>query len=778
VNLYNTQFFPGGVANPNYPDPGDTQGYTGYLTEEYGAILAFNSLIDPTPANRVTYAKYARNMLMYAMNQAALGPQSGAPFRDPSFATYNRASASGEEWPLIVDWIYNAVDGNNQAILTAADKATIRNVFMMWARACETASTTGGDSPPLPGITNSLQLLPNDLPYRFAANNYYTAHARLMTMMALAIDPSDDPAINSSQASSILGNSLRSYLTDAVGAWLYQQYAMYGEAGSVVSSYGVPGTGTGFGLASGGLPPEGMLYGVSYGNLLSGLLALQTAGFNNPAYAAYTGPQIGLIGAPMWDRYVQGTFSSLIPQGFVPATSGESYLGQVYQFASYGDLLRLYVTPDYVSSFALLALLEQENGQSTHVTDTRWFSYNVIQGGPAKFYSRMTDPYSFMETIQYYLLFDPLVSYAAYTDPRPGYPTLFVDPGGGRIVAHTDWTPAGTMFDYRASWESINHQDGNAGQFELFRKGEWFTKELSNYDNNGVGMTTYYHNSLGLQNTSPSGNPTLNWWETGELANGSQWMIGENAGDPTTLDASGPGYVYATTDMTKLYNRPDFYTPSNSIDNITQVTRSILWLNGDYIVIYDRATSINAGLFKRWNLTLITNPAINGKSATETLPSGQQLFIQTLLPANSTITARNALGDLTTVPELEPSQYVMTVQDPTNPIDTRFLHVLQGADPSGAMVPASYLQSKSGTAFDGAVFGSAAVFFPVNADGQLAVTVFPAPAGVHTLLVAGLAPNTPYGTSVVSSGTGNSITITSGVTGATTDAAGLLRLTF
>ncbi len=285
VTLYNTQFFPAGVANPNYPDPGDTQGYTGYLTEEYGAILAFNSLIDPDIANRIKYAQYARNMLMYAMNQAALGPLAGAPFRDPMFSTYNRASLSGEEWPLIVDWIYDAVDANNQPILTASDKATIRDVFMMWEAACETASTTGGDSAQLPGVVNSLQLLPNNQPYRFAANNYYTAHARLMIMLALAIDPSDDSAVNPSQPKSLLGNSLRSYLSDGLGAWLYQQYAMYGDASAVSEAYGIPGGGTGLGLASGGLPPEGMLYGVSYGNLLSGLLALQTAGFNNPLYA-------------------------------------------------------------------------------------------------------------------------------------------------------------------------------------------------------------------------------------------------------------------------------------------------------------------------------------------------------------------------------------------------------------------------------------------------------------------------------------------------------------
>ena len=56
------------------------------------------------------------------------------------------------------------------------------------------------------------------------------------------------------------------------------------------------------------------------------------------------------------------------------------------------------------------------------------------------------------------------------------------------------------MFDYRSSWESINHQDGDGGQFELYRNGEWLTKEMSNYDNNDLGQTSVYHNTLALQN--------------------------------------------------------------------------------------------------------------------------------------------------------------------------------------------------------------------------------------------------------------------------------------
>jgi hypothetical protein len=772
VNYYQTQFFPGGVANPNYPDPGDVQGYSVPITEQVGTVLAFHSLIDPNPAARIQYAQYTRNLLMYAMNQAALGHLANAPFRDPSFAIYNRANGSGEQWPLMVDWIYNAVDAGGNPILTASDKATIRNVFMMWANDCLNASTTGGDHPSPVGVTNDPQLLPGNRPYRMAANNYYLGHARLLTMMALAMDPQDDPAVNASQPPAALGNSLRSYILNANGAWLYQEYAMFGDGPAVASAYGIAGGGAGFGLASGGLPPEGMLYGLSYASVLSQLLALQTAGFNN---AAYSGPQIGLIGAPMWDRHVAGFLSSFTPAAQTFAQ--EPWLGPVYQFGSYGDLLRLYAPPDFMEPFALLALLDQQNGQTNHLNAARWMAVNGVEGGAGALMARINQPWSWSTTLSllYFMLLDPAA--AAPTDPRPALPATFVDPAAGRVVSHSDWSATNTMFDYRASWISINHQLGDGGQFELYRKGEWLTKEMSNYDNNALGMTTYYHNTLALKNacTCPGGQPSdLQWYEAGEWTNGSQWMEGDNAGDPSTVTSTGPGYVYASSDLKNLYNRPNQWTPANSSVNITQATRSIVWLNNDYIVVYDRATSLNTGLFKRFNLSLVTNPSIQGNTAVETLASGQQLFVQTLLPLNASIAARYALGDLSQVAELEPTQYVMTVQDLSNPVDTRFLHVLQGADAGSPMAAATYVKSTAGVAFDGAVFGSSAVYFPVNAGGGFTGTSLPAPAGVHTMLVAGLSANAPYGVSVA----GGVATISAGGSDAVTDGAGLLRVVF
>lgn len=773
VYEYTTQYFPNGVANPNYPDPGDVQGYSLYITEQVGLVLAFNSLIDPSPSARVTYAKYARNLIMYAMNQAALGHLAGAPFRDPAFAIYNRANGSGEQWPLIVDWIYNAQDASGNPILSASDKATIRNVFMIWANDCLNASTTGGDHPSPIGTINDPQLLPNDQPYRMASNNYYLGHARLLTMMALCIDPSDDLPVNGTAPASQLGNTLRSYILDANGAWLYQQFAMMGDPATVAAAYGLPNNGDGFGLASGGLPPEGMLYGHSFAFVLGQLLALQTAGFDNPSYS---GPQIQMIGAPVWDRYVTGYLSSLTPTAKI--FPSETWNGPLYQFASYGDLLRLWVTPDFMQSFALLSLLDHQLGKTTHDNAARWFSVNAAEGGANALLTRISDPWSWSTTqsILYYMLFDPTAP--AATDPRPTFPTTFYDPAAGRILAHSDWSATGTMFDYRASWISINHQDGDGGQFEFLRKGEWLTKEMSNYDNNCLGMTTMYHNTLALQNWCADGTPDLQWYEAGEWANGSQWMEGMDAGDPTTSMSTGTDYVYATSTLTNLFNRQDYWSPAQGATDITQATRSIVWFNNDYIVVYDRATTLHSGLFKRFNLCLVTNPTIAGNTATETLASGQQLFVQTLLPHSPSLSAVYAAGNLNPIADLEPTQYILSAEDPSNPRDVRFLHVLQGTDAGTAMAPASYLQSSAGTAFDGAMFSSTVIYFPVSATATFTSTTLPIPAGVHTLLVTGLQANTSYGVNIQTGSNGDVITITPETTGTDTDGAGVLRVTF
>jgi len=164
---------------------------------------------------------------------------------------------------------------------------------------------------------------------------------------------------------------------------------------------------------------------------------------------------------------------------------------------------------------------------------------------------------------------------------------------------------------------------------------------------------------------------------------------------------------------------------------------------------------------------------IGGNVATETTPNGQHLFVQTLLPMNASESAVYAAGNLNPIAQLEPTQYIFTVEDATHPTDVRFLHVLQGADPGVAMTPATYLQSTAGTAFDGAIFSNVAVYFPQSATAAFAGTTLPTPAGIHAVYVTGMTPGASYAVSVA----GGAVTVAAG-SGSSADSAGVLAVSF
>ncbi len=778
--------FPGGVQASPYPDPGDNNGYYGVKSEQIAWVLAFQSLIDPVPANRSKYAQYARNVIMVEMNEAAKGPAAGQPFRDPLFALFNRANFTSAALPLVVDWIYDAKDAQNMPILTAQDKATIRKVFLIWSQQCLNAYISGGDHPDPIGVTNSPALLPGNNDYRIAANNYYSGHAQLLTLMALAMDPSDDPPLNPNRTPATLGNTLRSYIPNATGAWLYQQYALFGEPAAIRSGYKLPLTAD-VGSANGGMPPEGFLYGHSFSSIIGEMLALKTSGF---ATTALSGPQAALADghALIWDRFSQALIVSLVPapqtpQPFATFTNpliqiadpaGQSYLGSIYQFASYGDILRMYMTPDFASAYGLLALLDQKSGVTSRQTAEKWFIVNAVEGGKASFYSRLGNPYSWgvQDTLIAFLLLDPAEAPYNYADPRPGYPAAFYDEGQARLVEHAGLTSSSSMFDYHCSWNSIQHQQLDAGSFELYRKGEWLTKGLANYDNYYKGQGTDYHNTMSLQNWCPvnvsalypTGIPTFFLKAVSKplWPMGSQFPGDLGNGDPTTVQNVTPTYTYLSSDITNLYNFPNFYTPTDAGMDILHASRSVIWLKPDYIVVYDRATSLHNG-FKRVNFTTVGQPVVAGNLTTTTTPGGQHLYLKTLLPnaATTTITPHDLSTEgLTQIASMETATDRVTIEDTAKPLDARFLHVLQGADGATAASATSLIQSTSGTPFDGAVVTAlkTIVLFQRDITTPFTSTVFTLPSGITTWYVGGLTPFAGY--SVVQSGL--KVTITAG----------------
>lgn len=742
-----------GLPDEGWQDKGSRE-YERDYTEAYAMMFAFMALVDPDAAARAQWAGRARDMLMWMLDQAALGPLAGAPFRDPVYATFNRANSLGMAIPLTVDWIYPT--------LSAADKATIRAVFLRWSQ--ENLSAYPISSGPLTQgeLVDDLALLgssPDQSEFerasaqrqlRWVANNYWLGHMRVVTLMALSFDPADDP-----------GGALTGQVKSATGHWLYAAYAMFGDRAVVERDLGVPPGNTGIGLASGGLPVEGTLYGESLGFLMQTLLALHTAGYADPVLA---GPQAALVHSPLWDRVVEGFLHSISPESHLPdPAAGKAWLGRVYWPATYGDLLRNWVTWQDIQTYGPMGVLDQRTGNVERHERVRWILEEALEGGPSRLYSRAANIWGngfVADTVLYFLNFPPGV--AAAPDPRPALPLTFIDRPYGRLLSRTDWGPDARWLTFKCSWMTINHQNGDGNQFELYRKGEWLTKERSGYADDAILMTSDYHNTLALQNTKPA---KPNWFEDQTIQRGGQWTNGSAAGDPTTTFGVGDGYVFARGDATNLYNRPP-----DAMD-IRHASRDLLWLQPDTVVVYDRADSETDGRFKRFNLTLLALPTVQGRTAIQFTPGGQRLTIQSLLPEAAVLTASPA-ERFNTVADLEPSQARLVIEDPSGSRSVRFLHLLRAADADEpAEVPATLVR---GEAIEGAAWGEEAALFASQPGDLPAAWSIALPAATRRVTLTGLRPGAGYTVELAANAADRLLTVREGGP-EKADEAGVLR---
>ncbi len=759
---YHSRYYPGGKPASPWPEPGNIT-WQSPTTEQDMLILAFASLIDPELSKRTEYARYARNLLMHVMNEVAKGfaPRlangEDVPFRAAGFITYDRGRTYGEAWGLTVDWLQAYETENRKAILTAADKAIVRKGFMLWAAEIR---KNGRAAPP--SVRNHPSLIGN----RWAANNYYSGQLRNLTLIALSLDPADDRPVNPARPETEVGNTLRSYLGDVIGTYIYQQYSIYGTPAEFSRDLNIPlesPDAQKVGIAGGGISPEGSLYGDSLGYIFQGLLALYTAGFQDPAKF---GGQMRFIESEYWAAYVDGFLHNITPEGRV--FPEQRWLGEVYQVAGYGDMLRTWVTPDLASIMGPLGVFAEIKGDRARLNTTRWVMRNVLEGGSEKFYSRMNNAsYGANEPIFYFLLFDP--KGPPEIDPRPALRTHFIAKRQGRLLARTDWTPGASWFQFICNWNTIDHQQADCNDFGFYRKGQWLTRAHTNYDNAGIGQTTDYHNTLSIQNVNP---PGMQWFEGEIFKRGSQWVQGLNAGDPEVRLSSYKNYSFASGDATNAYNRRSsvWGKPDAGANDVEHASRSILWVKPDDLFIYDRITSRSQGKFKRFNLQL-TGPAnVSGKAVTQEFQN-QILRIESILPEQGVL---RVLPDevLKPVAELEPTTHRLIIEDPKSPKRVRFLTVVKAFD-RGTQPPGS-IRIRAGTGFEGVLNGTTAVLFRIEpaGDGIIKCSI----PFAHRVYVTGLEPDTNYTVRLEKQSASLSLEIQPG-SGAKSDEAGVLEIT-
>jgi hypothetical protein len=224
----------------------------------------------------------------------------------------------------------------------------------------------------------------------------------------------------------------------------------------------------------------------------------------------------------------------------------------------------------------------------------------------------------------------------------------------------------------------------------------------------------------------------------------------------------GDVYVYAHGDSTALYNSE--YEGVTAVDH---VSRSLMWLQPDVIVLYDRAATRADNPVSRFWLNFPADAVVDGAVTRMTTDSGQTLTVETLLPAAPVIKVEPLVDEVSSAPASNESMtHRLMVESAA--AESRFLHVLHGAD-TGVTPPAStMIASSDGTAYAGAQIGDSAVLFPVDAAAafeSLAVTTT-----AHTVYVTGLTPGAGFD----AAWEGDTLRVTLGTTGAVADSGGVL----
>lgn len=693
------------------------QAWTHHVTESYAQLFAFMSLIETSEVAKKDYLRRSRQLLMTVIDEAIKGPANDTRFRVPRFATYDRSRWWAEAFPLTVDWIYSA--------LTAEDKVKIRKVFLRWTAENMRAHITDHNHPEPIGMVNDERLLANRRIVRWSGNNYYANHMRSIGLMAMALDPADDP-----------DNELRSRLSHATGAWLYvHNHLLKGDL-------------------KGGVGAEGLYYfPESVGPVVQFLLALHTAGEDDPAR---WGPQA------QWshnDPYWDGMLASIL-HSVTPLPTRHRDMGDTYQFVAYGDTEKIWVM-EHMDYLGPMALYDRYKGNAKRLNLIRWMQLHLMAGGEKAVFRRASRPTTFRNTILYYLLFPP--DAPKPTDPRGETPLDFYSPGIGQVSSRTEWGRDARWFSYALGWNTIDHQHANGNQLQFYRKGEWLTKEVSGYGTGGVGSSRY-HNTLTLQNeaskTKDGDDFRYQIWKSG-----SQWLYCSEDPKITAL-VQQKDYLAVTGDATALYN-----CAAEHSTGITHASRSLVWVKPDLIFVYDRASSEKAGRFKRFWLNTEKKSTVQGKRITAVTSNGQKLVVDSLLPKRSEI---EVLKVDVTPAEDEPMAYQIRVAPKKVQKREDFLHVLQGVDGKATAAETGMLAMGRDSNYVGAFAGQTAAVFRRNLDQETKTLDYDAPHAVVVHLISGLKPGAGYTIKVTKNAGSWSIRLRAGGK-SKADAGGILR---
>jgi len=213
---------------------------------------------------------------------------------------------------------------------------------------------------------------------------------------------------------------------------------------------------------------------------------------------------------------------------------------------------------------------------------------------------------------------------ASEQDFRPATPVDYATPF--MFLSRSDWTDNASFVSFMAMPQGGDHMHADAGDFGLYRRGEWLTSEVAMYST--IGTAGAVHNTLYLNFHSSF---------HGRQGTVADWARFRKGADGSWAECLSAGNVcYARADLTGVYQFSGYQISPDS----QGVYRDFLYLKPDTLVLGDRVQYV-PGLETASTIYVQgrQRPVISGRSAT--LPRGtQQVRVDVAAPSDAVLTGR------------------------------------------------------------------------------------------------------------------------------------------
>lgn len=415
---------------------------------------------------------------------------------------------------------------------------------------------------------------------------------------------------------------------------------------------------TGTGGPNGGFLPEGWSYGwLTAQDLLQSSLALEENGYINAT--------------------AEHNWASQVVYSLISAQPAQD---QVYDAGSWYTYPARFLNPDL---FRILSVAAADP------TAQSYANY-ILQDYPSNDFSNMV-------TWEYYeaMLFNNSSTPASYWSSQP---LQYFNSGTGLLTTRSDWGSSPTWLSVQiGNFQSIDHQSLTPGQIQIQRGDDQLLINGNSPGENGAFPWGYMGNIV-IVNAGPSaqtypGEPGVFYGPTVNLPG-------------VTINAyeAANNYTYISGNLTASYNNK----PGSLIANpVSSLTREVVYLRPNYVIVYDRVSTLQASYTKEQQWNFLNAPTVSGNSFVESVGSSK-LFGQTFSSVPLSLSVQSQVAGSATIQQLE-------IQNATPTSSVNYLTAFQVAPSTTTTMDATNHILTTDGRMEGTQMGNQLVLFGVAA---------------------------------------------------------------